>query len=253
MAMFGIPLFGDQGIVRAGLKCHLDAGNALSYDDGVDAQAWLDLTGDSLDFWRGATNSVETFDPVFTGIVGDKSTSTYWLSVGPDYFTSQAEYTGTILRLAGSEPSQQFTIEIWGYPVGHFNEKLFGNDGASLQDGMAFGFKSTGHMEVYDRATVLTPSDSIKSLNAWHQFALTGDFNGNTITYYLDGVADGTFTRTTISSGDSKNKAHILTRGNVNETVGNGFRLAIFRMYDRALAPSEIDRNWEFDRPRFSI
>lgn len=69
------------------LKLCLDAGDASSYDPGVQTDKWLDRAGSGYDFFRGSGTGADAADPTFNGSAGGLSSAEYWGHDGGDYFT----------------------------------------------------------------------------------------------------------------------------------------------------------------------
>lgn len=69
------------------LKLCLDAGDANSYDPGVQTAKWLDTSGNGYDFYRGTSTGGDGAEPTFNGSAGGLSSSEYWSFDGGDYFS----------------------------------------------------------------------------------------------------------------------------------------------------------------------
>lgn len=77
--------------------------------------------------------------------------------------------------------------------------------------------------------------------STWHQFAFTIDpSNNNTLTLYVDGVVDGTFTGVTHTT----NTASILMIGDGRQDVAFQGNYSKFRMYSTALTSAQMEQNF---------
>ena len=66
------------------LKLCLDAGDADSYDPGVQTAKWLDTSGNGHDFYRGTSGVGDGAEPTFNGSAGGLSSAEYFSFDGGD-------------------------------------------------------------------------------------------------------------------------------------------------------------------------
>ena len=69
------------------LKLCLDAGDANSYNPGVQTAKWLDTSGNGYDFYRGTSGAGDGAEPTFNGSAGGLSSAEYFSFDGGDYFS----------------------------------------------------------------------------------------------------------------------------------------------------------------------
>lgn len=86
-------------------------------------------------------------------------------------------------------------------------------------------------------------------INTWYQSAVT--FNGTTITDFRNGSALGSTSPPTFTLGSGTNFNYLMRRWDDTNFIDG--RLAIVRIYDRALSGREISQNFNANRERFGI
>ena len=171
-------------------------GNTTDAYDPYWQNVSLMLTGDDFIDWSNQHNAIT--------VVGNTTinTTTKKFSTGSMYFDGGGDY----LRIPDSPQLQitggNFTIELWSYPLtgkqfpclfSNYNSTSWAaNTGVGLYAGHA-GIGDTTHYKLAWNGTwpKLTSSATI-NFNAWTHIALVK--NGSTITLYLNGIADSSFT-----------------------------------------------------------
>ena len=171
-------------------------GNTTDAYDPYWQNVSLMLTGDDFIDWSNQHNAIT--------VVGNTAinTTTKKFSTGSMYFDGGGDY----LRIPDSPQLQitggNFTIELWSYPLtgkqfpclfSNYNSTSWAaNTGVGLYAGHA-GTGDTTHYKLAWNGTwpKLTSSATI-NFNAWTHIALVK--NGSTITLYLNGIADSSFT-----------------------------------------------------------
>ena len=249
-------------IISTNLELHLDAGDAGSWDDGVDSARWRDLSGNSRDYFLGLTAAVSGDEATFNGVVGGRSDNEYWSFPGADeLFKQEDSGTGTVLRTAGRTDSP-FTVEVWPYFTNTTGDRAcWANSEVanSSDDGIrvAYSIQSNDLMDISIRdLNTVDQNDTNIGSGVWKQFVWAGKCDGTTSTFYINGAADGTFSRnnTGFASGDSDVVPIIGGResdGNLRFKTGD--RLAIVRIYSAHLSAADILNNFEANRGRFGI
>jgi hypothetical protein len=131
----------------SGLKLCLDAGDANSYSSG---QKWLDVSGNSYDFFLGDDATSESDDPTFNGSAGGLSTSEYFSFDGADgangdHFTYDSVSESWIDNL--HKDNVKLTIITWIYLASTANQAFCGNtQGLATTVGIEFGINVTNQM-----------------------------------------------------------------------------------------------------------
>lgn len=95
----------------SGLQLCLDAGDGSSY--GGTGQTWMDRSGNSYNFYRGATSSPDSADPTFHGTSGNDSANEYWAVDGGDYFTLNQTNPAWVNNY--HKNNAKFTVCGWAY------------------------------------------------------------------------------------------------------------------------------------------
>ena len=252
--------FAPPPIISANLVLHLDAGDADSWDSGVDSTLWRDLQS-NYDFWLGRAAAVQGDEPTFNGTIGAKSSAEYWTFDPTDneLFHADAAYAGSILRTIGRTDTA-FTIEVWVYNVDTTTDVFYYNNVySSVADGFQFEWSNTpGSRFGIQTApgSVANNNDTNVSAGVWHQLAVTGKTDNVVVgSLVIDGVADGTWQYLhTWTSGDSE--YHGIIGGRESDAFFDfpaGSRLAIFRIYDTNLTVTQLANNFAANRGRFGI
>jgi len=152
--------------------------------------------------------------------------------------------TGDYLRVPDSPlfsmGSGNFTIDGWVYRSGSGAVQIICCQGGNTGSSTSFGFRINSSNQlsgfVYSGTTIyITNSTATVSANQWVYVAMVRD--GNTITLYINGSADGTVSVTGVSVNDS---AQPLGIGTYGDTVGDYFNgyiqdLRITRGYARTI------------------
>ncbi|MEC9266699.1 MAG: LamG-like jellyroll fold domain-containing protein [Pseudomonadota bacterium] len=242
---------GGTGLFTTGLQAHYDVGKAASYSGS--GQNFLDLTSNSYDLYLGTGSGSDAADPTYNA-----GPPAYFSFDGSDYFTPQAAYSGSILRVAGQQ-GQEVSMEAWVYLPNSGACFIAGttNGGVSSTNGVAFEWDNTNQ-----RINLLVgPLNSRTGTNStdistgvWHQLGFEGTFDGSSGTFYVDGQADGTWTANNSgwTTGDSAS-SFSLGAGAGNTPLSNTSRMAIFRAYDQKIGAAGFLQNFEFNRDRFGI
>ncbi len=246
-------------VVTDGLVLHLDAGDASSWDDGVDSQRWRDLAGSGYDFFLGADGSASSDDPSFNGTVGNKSASEYFAIESGDFFTYDSANESWMNDLHKNNAA--FTLEVWLYASSSGDKQLFGSGATGNEPGILWWIQNAvARLYVFNNSGVAlnqTASGDSTPNNQWFQLALTMDeaAGAGGLKWYRNGASADSSDDATITSPSTDNspntiKMHQRPSG---ATSPNGTRQAIFRAYTRALTAAEINQNWEANRHRFGL
>ena len=122
--------------------------------------------------------------------------------------------------------SGNFTIDGWIYRVGSGATQIICCQGGNTGSSTSFGFRldSSNRLSgfVYSGTTAyLGNSTAAVSQNQWVYVAMVR--NGNTITLYISGSADGTISVTGVSINDSTQPLGIGTYGDLAADYFNGY------------------------------
>jgi hypothetical protein len=266
-------------IVKSGLVCYLDAGDINSCS-GSGAQMWaniVDTPADgaaraAYDFYLGNGSNSTTL-PTFIGVAGGKSANDYFYSDG----NNLTDRSGDCFRLAGSnttfinslhKANATFTIEIMLYgPATILSASTARMLLSTISDnayytGFDIGYNDTDYSFYFRvrNSNGTTPfyqnfSSKLK-FSAWNWITLSidaqsgshiGCFNGQvetfTGTYSGPATADAYTTLRIGQDVDNSNRFGLV----------NGMRIAVVRIYNRALTKAELDQNFNAVRSRYGI
>lgn len=175
--------------------------------------------------------------------VGDAQISN---AVTPKWGSTSIKFDGTgdYLRVPDSPlfsmGSGNFTIDGWVYRSGSGATQIIccqgGNTGSSTSFGLQINSSNQLSGFVYSGTTLyITNSTATVSANQWVYVAMVRD--GNTITLYINGSADGTVSVTGVSVNDSAQPLGIGTYGDTVGAYFNGYiqDLRITRGYARTI------------------
>jgi len=127
--------------------------------------------------------------------VGDVrvSTAVKKYGTGAMYFDGTGDWLNSPNSLLAIQGSEAFTLEAWIYPTSVAGDLcIYETRGGS---GWVFFINSSGKLQVYDTtATLQTQSTATLTVNTWTHVALVRVAGSSTVTYYVNGIAAGTFT-----------------------------------------------------------
>lgn len=239
---------GDPFPASVAVNIDLDATIAASFDDGVDAQKWLNLIASpsdgaaqsDYDFYRGADGSSSTDDPTHTGTVGDAAA--YFAMDGGDFFklvsaTNPATFKDLHKTTGGpdfwlalafkfiSSGTAQFPFATMGSSINapHIRTQLLTTDKFRLhQRGAANAISA-------DTSALTDGTDYVVIMSHKHSSNITRIWI-NSSTPDVDGAH--TFSTTTT---DAATVGSIGARSNNSNQVANGTRIYAFSSGDEYL------------------
>ena len=237
-------------IVTDGLVLYLDAANTRSYPGT--GTTWSDLS-------RGGNNGTLTNGPTFNSgnggsIVCDGTND----SINFNSFGYSPGTTGNI------------TLEMWIYPTGPYTSYLseppttnlagfFGQSYFNNSTGWGLGMitqNSTNYWawQVRNAGTVVQPAVTVSfTNNNWYHVA--GTFTRNDFSrLYINGSLMSSASSTALNGitlTPSLNDAKICSGGGLPFYAGH--RMAIAKIYNRALSATEVLQNYNATKTRFGI
>jgi hypothetical protein len=223
------------GIVTSGLVLNLDAGNSNSYPGS--GTTWTDLSGNgnngTLVNGVGYTSSnggALTFDGVNDGV----------------------SVPGTNLSL------NQMTISSWNYST-NYNQNGFmfeKTTNGTVNTQYSLFYNATGNNAIYYRTFGLSSQDLFVDTttagvvnNQWNNIVAT--FDGSQKKIYVNGVLRATQNVTGTVTQNSTGLAYIGIYGNFGGYPFNG-NIASTQLYNKALTASEIQRNYNALKGRYT-
>jgi hypothetical protein len=230
--------FGGPNIVDNGLVLYLDAGNRKSYPGS--GTTWSDKSGFNN---NGTLTNGPTFNTGSGGsIVFD----------GTDDFVN----IGNI----GDYSTLSYTLESFIYP--EFDSILFGRPFLSKGLNCSQGEFSFEYGRIANKFTFLSSyaslalmSNSTYPKNNWYHAVITRSNNGNgtyTNILYINGILDNT---TTISYPSETTNGNLSIGGqNICSNIGDFLgKIAMSRIYNRALSAQEVLQNYNATKGRFGL
>lgn len=235
-------IFGSPPIVTNGLVLNLDAANTKSYPKS--GTIWRDLSGfnNSGSLTNGPTfNSANGGSIVFDG-VNDYVDTPYTTPIGTGGFTYSTwiRYTvsqigGVIIKRIGDPTYEQLSLTIAGDSNGNTpGTRIVVNDVQNL---------SLNRLGI--------TANSYNDGN-WHNVVITRTSTSTIL--YVDGVS--LVTQTSVAINLSTASKVFIGRGGDNQTVGGipfSGSIATVQIYNRALALSEIQQNYNAQKSRFNL
>lgn len=229
------PTTGQLPIVTSGLVFYVDAGVPASYP-GATSTTYYDLSPSGN---YGFGNTAPTFSATNGG-----------------YFSFNGSSNMIIFPNNTALNSQAITMESWVYPTtltqnGFLFEKgqvntqysyFFSGDGV-------FYFRTMG---LSNQDLAFTSSTGFTA-NTWHQVVAT--YASGTKTVYVNTTSRASATGVTGTIGTDAGGMSIGVHGGYSGTRGYYLsgRIAITRVYNRALSSTEITQNFNANRGRFGI
>jgi hypothetical protein len=270
---------GGGGVVTDNLVYWLDAGNIGSYSGS--GQTWANLVAapadgssqTAYDYLRGVTSSAEGSDPTFNGTAG--TDPCYFSVTGAQYLTLSGASTSFIKGM--HKANAKWTIELWMYyPTGsttgvrpYWDSGTDDLGGPDMSRGVVYADQGTSfsggkhHVRIKRDSGASTAmsatSDASFVDNTLYMVAASIDGSGVQNSFlYRNGAYDqvggadtwdGTFASP--GSADPIKAPRLMTRGDATQSVVNGSRLYIVRVYDTNLTKAQLDANYAATLPRF--
>jgi hypothetical protein len=221
-------------IVTDGLVLYLDAGNVKSYP--TTGTTWTDLVGVN----NGTLTNGPTFNPSNGGsILFDGTNDT--ISV-PD--NAVLDFTGSV----------NLTSEVWinfnlYKDISIVNAKGDGGGQINAYNYLFIGSNSSFYFRISDGITSQnSPFIGKSNLPEGTWGHVVGVLDTTSIRLYLNGIEIGTATTRTINPNANNNPLYIS-----GPTYSLNGKIAISRIYNRALSPAEILQNYNATKQRFNL
>ncbi|RVD58584.1 hypothetical protein EN828_20465 [Mesorhizobium sp. M2D.F.Ca.ET.185.01.1.1] len=248
-----------------GLKLCLDIGDSVSYPFGS-GQTWFDRSGNAVDFFRGASSSVQTSDPTPNGSAGDFSKNTYWSFDGGDYFQANTAASGYSAALAGwisniHKDGAKFTFFAWFYPAVTGTFCMLGTSGAQAAADRGFqwwSFTGNNNMGFALKHGFGGVGDANQfTIGAWNCVALSIDeaLGTNNATFFSNGafsIQNCDYVGS--DTGNATNTIMVGGTGNTGDLRGltNGSRLSQIAVWEGvALTQAQIGVLYDATKTRF--
>lgn len=243
-----MPIWNQKGVylgnrpnvvlpVTSGLVSYLDAGDTASYPGT--GTTWTDLVS-------SVNNGTLTNGPVFTS------------SGSASYFTFDGSNDG--VQLAGTNFSlNTMTISCWNYAANYLQDGFMFEKTTNGSVNTQYSLFFTGpEASIYYRTFGLSTQDLILSRassglvnNQWNNIVAT--FDGTNKRIYVNGVLRATSSNLTGTvTQNTTGAAYIGIYGSFAGYPFNG-RVAINRIFNRALSQAEITQDYNFFKGRYGL
>jgi Concanavalin A-like lectin/glucanases superfamily len=224
-------------LVTNGLSLYLDAANSSSYSGT--GSTWYDVSGNN----RNATLfNTPTYSTTNAGIFTFDDTSFEYATV-PNIGSLTNFTIDTWARTNKSLTGKVTTIVTNQYDlVSNLNYSLGTNNSPSSYN-MTFGFFNGAWRNV---------TGFSMAVNTWYH--LTGTYDGNTVSLYVNGVINTTlsYTGTAASGGEIRIARRWDDVANVASNFFSG-DISQVRIYNRSLNSTEILQNYNATKSRFGL
>lgn len=244
--------------LTSNLKICLDAGDADSYDSGVQTARWLDTSGNGYDFYRGSSTGGDGAEPTFNGTAGGLSSAEYFSFDGGDYFSydSANEAWMDLLHNNGSLFTQFCMIYSPSSTILNlFTTARPTNYGAGIQ------VESNTLRLIVSTPSGLNTTNAVGSaigINAWQPLGVGVSENGGATgsSYIITGGSTGTWNASNASAATGTPTAAATLGANPlkNNPFANGTRLACFAMWQgTALTTTNLSDIYNAIKGRFGL
>jgi len=220
-------------IVSNGLLLYLDAGSPNSYRQNLDTN-WRDISGN---------NNNATFPS--SGVTPSYSTS------NGGFFSFDGSNDYATLPSGFANFTSGITFEIWTYPTATSSFDVLLRLLGSGADTISF-FRHTGgggnnYFNVNIGGVEITPNQEL-NLNQWSQRTFTA--NGTNWFAYNEGMSGATVTTSKLPNNVTRTTNEIGGTSSFSQYDG---RIAIIRLYNRALSATEVLQNYNSQKSRFGL
>jgi hypothetical protein len=220
-------------IITPGSLFHLDAGNPASYPGS--GSTWTDLAGSGL-----TTTLFNT--PTYSSANGG------YLAFAP----ASSQYGQTSASFA---TQSVWSVEVWHYytntnngPFSCILTEVWNNTPINFTLGCVSGSTSSLQAAYFNSIWYATTgSYSLPSVGWYH---IVGTYDGTNIKLYVNNVLTQT-QASTVTPARSNLGIRFMRRWDTGDYWGG--RLAIIRIYNRALLASEVTTNYEASKGRFGL
>ena len=226
-----MSVYGGPDIITDGLVLHLDAANRKSYPGS--GSTWYDLSGNAYD---GTIRNSTTFTNTNGGELNfDAADEEIWATVN-GVNTTSGEYN---------------TVEFWmywngndsGFPMEFSSARLWKSNSADR-----WGF-NRGSGDIYGISNATS-----KLANAWkHIVAIFYNGVQTNNSLYINNIQE-TLSQQQGSSGTVSASSQVTIAGyRGNNSYAWYGKMALFKIYNRALSADEISRNYNATKGRYGL
>lgn len=230
----------EENSLTTSLQLCLDAGDAVSYPGT--GQNFVDRSGNTVDYFLGATSGSEASDPTFNGTAGGCSETEYFSFDGGDYFTSQAATTfddGWHKNNGIFSAMLAFFVTTANIATAH---RFLNNDvDNNATDGTDIGMLATAKPRVSISGTSNGSATSVTA-DVPNLFVVAYDESVPQVRVKLNSNAvEQAAAAASTNVNNAPNSLRIGARGNAGVPVPNGTRIYMVAAWNRYLSSAEMD------------
>ena len=230
----------SPNIVTDGLVLCLDAANPRSYPGS--GNSWLDLSGNG-------NNGTLTNGPTYSSANGGSL-----VFDGSNDYVDVIETTNTF--------SGSFSVSLWYYAkidTGGYRI-FFETNGYRVSSGAGLAmYQYNNFWSIWGRPTtngsntnMINTSAGSLGLNVWKNITLTRDINTGSLVLYLNGVSSGSYSGNTAYYYELNTTRKYNIGGGRTQYFSNS-NISQVSIYNRALTPQEIRKNYLATKSRFGL
>jgi len=257
-----IGIITDLGLTT-NLKLCLDAGDANSYDPGVQTAKWLDTSGNGYDFYRGTSTGGDGAEPTFNGSAGGLSSSEYWSFDGGDYFTYDTTNEAWMQTLHKDGAIVSCFAVVDPSAVNTQANRIFSTRGTLNGTGFIFSIRvpdGAVQINAFDGTTaqMTMGSTDLLSVGAWNAVSVSFDeaaATNNCLAKVNNGSVDS-LSRTYVAptASDTAGGAGIGSNGNGSLPILSGSRIACLAIWEgTALTSTNLTDLYDAIKGRFGL
>jgi hypothetical protein len=234
--------FEYPNIVTDGLVLNLDAGFVGSYP--TINTTWYDISGNAN---NGALTNGPTFNSANSGSIVFDGIDDYATIPNFDYGRTGFTAEAWIMYTANTNSNKVAAIGSWETGGARNNQWLLFSEGAG---GIAPGYPYFGIQSTSNNLYFAVDTNTIMTINTWYQ--LCGVFDGTSVKVYLNSSIKNTNNiGSTVTVYNNNNPIGIASFANGN--YNTQCKIAITRIYNRALTAAEVLQNYNAQKSRFGL
>lgn len=229
-----------SSITASGIvKNNINADGCIAYYDVMDPACWT----------PGATTLYDVASSSNLTVYGSISTALFGSAVGWNFDAVGKYFQGSI----ATQADKNLTIEAWLYPAA--SEVVAGDRGTIVYiSGSNAAYmswnKSNQYLSSYwygHSPEGYHETNGPSSRSAWHHWCTTWDYQQGYLYQYVDSVVTRVATVGNAATGGTLN----IGREQDNRQFSGG--MAVIRIYNRSLHPTEVYDHWYAEKARFGL
>jgi hypothetical protein len=249
--------------LQSGVQLALDAGDSRSYDGS--SQTWLDLSGNSHDFYLGVGATVTANNPTFTGVAGRQTVADYFLFDGGDWFVKTTANDAFLNSL--HKNNAEFTLIQWVYADVNGSTDACGlvatvsdvSAGIQISNRTATSSGLVWRLNVWDdiNGSPIRVIDSTIAMTnlAWNMVAISFTESTGAGLWRINGneeaIAGATYPSPASSDASGVAIGALVNTATPAVIAAPDCRISALAMWNRALTSAELLRLYDVTRTKF--